>query len=145
MDKVVAIGCDHAGYSLKRVLCAFLQEQGYALIDVGTDGAEQSVDYGDYAHRVAEHVQSGKAGWGVLVCGSGLGMCMAANRHRGVRAACCHDVVAARYARLHNNANVLTLGERLVGVEVAKACLQEFLRGSFEGGRHMRRIEGIET
>ena len=130
---------------MKQTLCAFLQERGYRLIDVGADGSAQSVDYADYAHKVAEHVQKGEAGQGVLVCGSGLGMCMTANRHRGVRAACCHDVVSARYARLHNNANVLTLGERLVGVEVAKACLQEFLTCSFEGGRHKRRIEGIET
>ena len=143
MAQRVAIGCDHAGYGLKRYLCELLAEQGYDVVDVGVQSRD-SVDYADYAHRVAALVAADEVWRGLLVCGSGIGMCMTANRYRGVRAACCHDVTSVRYARLHNNANVLTLGERLVSYNVAGICLDIFLTTEFEGGRHQRRIEGIE-
>ena len=144
MVQRVAIGCDHAGYGLKRYLCELLVEQDYEVVDVGAPSRD-SVDYADYAHQVAALVAADKVWRGVLVCGSGIGMCMTANRYQGVRAACCHDVTSVRYARLHNNANVLTLGERLVSYNVARICLDIFLTTEFEGGRHQRRIEGIDA
>ena len=114
------------------------------MVDVGARSRD-SVDYADYAHQLAVLVAADKVWRGVLVCGSGIGMCMTANRYQGVRAACCHDVTSVRYARLHNNANVLTLGERLVSYNVARICLDIFLTTEFEGGRHQRRIEGIDA
>ena len=135
----VAIASDHAGVALKAILAADLAGAGLAVLDLGTHGSE-SVDYPDFAERVARAIGEGRAARGVLVCGSGIGISIAANRHKAVRAALCHDATSARLARLHNDANVLALGARLIGEETAKECLRVFLATAFEGGRHARRV-----
>jgi len=138
----VAIAADHAGYALKEELKAEIGALGLEVLDLGTDGP-QSVDYADFGNALAQALKDGRAARGVLVCGTGIGISIAANRHRHIRAAVCTDTTAARLARQHNDANVLALGARLVGVEVAKDCLRAFLTTSFEGGRHARRIEKL--
>ena len=137
--ETIAIASDHAGFELKQLLAKDLAEMGYAVLDLGTDGPA-SVDYPDFADAMARAIEGNKAKRGVLICGSGLGITMAANRHRSVRAAPCHDSTSARLARAHNNANVLGLGARLIGVETARDCLRAFLTTDFEGGRHERRV-----
>jgi len=139
MTETVAIAADHAGFELKEVLKAELVSQGRKVLDLGTTGT-QSVDYPDFAERLARALKEGQAQRGVLVCGTGIGISIAANRHRNVRAALCHDSVSARMARAHNDANVLALGARLIGTEVAKDCLRVFLDTPFEGGRHAARV-----
>jgi len=136
---VVALVADHAGYELKNALRAVLEEQGYAPLDLGTNSAD-SVDYPDMAGRLAAALQDGRAERGVMVCGTGIGIAIAANRRPWVRAAVCGDATAARLAREHNDANVLALGARLVGSEVARDCLLTFLATAFAGGRHARRV-----
>lgn len=138
----VAIGSDHAGVGLKGILVADLKAMGHAVLDLGTHGGE-SVDYPDFGYAVAEAVTSGKAQRGVVICGSGIGISIAANRHPAVRAALCTSGLMARLARQHNDANVLALGERLIGVEVARDCLREFLVTAFEGGRHQARVDKL--
>jgi len=137
--KTIAIAADHAGYELKGVLKGELEGNGYTVLDLGTDSAD-SVDYPDFAARLANAIESGQAERGVLVCGTGIGMSIAANRHRAVRAALCHDMSSARLAREHNDANVLAMGARLVGGQVAIDCLRTFLATAFAGGRHRRRV-----
>ncbi|MCB9658875.1 MAG: ribose 5-phosphate isomerase B [Polyangiales bacterium] len=138
----LVFGSDHAGLTLKVALKARAEELGYVVEDVGThDGT--STDYPDWAHRVAGRVAKGE-GLGVLVCGTGIGMSIAANRHPGVRAALCGDVFSARATRAHNDANILCLGERVVGVGLALLILEAFLETPFEGGRHQRRIDKME-
>lgn len=137
----IYIGSDHAGYQLKEYLKEQLDARDYEVIDVGTDGPE-SVDYPDYAFAVARQVAGGK-GVGILVCGTGIGMSIAANKVRGVRAACCSTIFEATMARRHNNANVLCVGSRVVGAEHALAITLEFLNNPFEGGRHERRLNKI--
>lgn len=138
----ILMGADHAGLALKNELKAHLVESGYDVDDLGTHDTA-STDYPDYAHRLAEAVAAGR-GLGVLVCGTGVGMSMAANRHPGVRAALCADTFTARMTRLHNDANVLCLGARAVGGGLAQDVLDAFLGASFEGGRHARRVAKIE-
>lgn len=138
----VAFGADHAGVALKDHLAAVLRAEGFAVQDLGTTGSD-SVDYPDFAHRVAVAVSGGVAQLGVLVCGTGIGMSIAANRHPGIRCALAHDVTTARLSRLHNNANVLALGARVVGEAVALDCLRAFLATGFEGGRHVRRLDKL--
>lgn len=135
----VAIAADHAGVGLKEILSADLESRGYQVLDLGTDGPE-SVDYPDYGHALAEAVAAGQARFGVAICGTGIGIAIAANRHPGIRAAVCHDALTARLSRRHNDANVLALGARVIGVETAKDCLGAFLETDFEGGRHERRV-----
>ncbi|HEX9810388.1 MAG TPA: ribose 5-phosphate isomerase B [Alphaproteobacteria bacterium] len=135
----IAIGCDHAGLDLKRALAEDLRARGLDVLDLGTEGPE-SVDYPDFAQAVARAVRDRKADRGVLICGTGIGMSMAANRFPEVRAAVVHDRTSARLARQHNDANVLCLGGRLLGIEVARDCLAAFLDTPFEGGRHERRV-----
>jgi ribose 5-phosphate isomerase B len=137
--KPVAIASDHAGYPLKAELVDALHALGHEVLDLGTDGRD-SVDYPDFGQAVADAVSAGRAERGVIVCGTGLGIAMAANRVAGVRAAPCWNTTAARLARQHNDANVLALGARLVGSEVAADCLTVFLETAFEGGRHERRV-----
>jgi len=137
--ETVAIGADHAGVALKKVLKEDLVRMGYAVIDMGTEGAE-AVDYPDYAFAVSRAVAGGQAARGVLVCGTGIGMSIAANRERHVRAAAVCSEEAARLARAHNDANVLCLGARLITEAEARACLETFMRTDFEGGRHERRV-----
>ena len=136
----IAIAADHAGVALKSVLTKELEGLGYRVIDLGTNSPD-SVDYPDYANAVAEAIERARAKWGVLVCGSGIGMGMAANRHTAIRAAVVHDSVSAKLSRQHNDANVLALGARLVGDEVAKDAARAFFTTPFEGGgRHERRV-----
>lgn len=143
MREVIPIGADHAGYPLKQRLVAELESLGYEPLDVGTGGPE-SVDYPDFAHKVAGQVQRGEAERGVLLCGSGLGMSYAANRHPGVRAAVAWTPEVARLAREHNDANVLILPARFVSEEDGVAILKAWLSSGFEGGRHVRRIAKID-
>ena len=137
--ETVAIASDHAGFALKQVLKAELERAGLGVLDLGADGP-QSVDYPDFADKLAAALKAGKAKRGVLVCGTGVGIGMAANRHRHVRAGVCHDATSARLTRQHNDANVLALGARLIGEETAKECLRVFLDTAYEGGRHVRRV-----
>jgi ribose 5-phosphate isomerase B len=140
----IAVGSDHAGWPLKEPLVAFLIERGWDVEDFGTFGTE-SVDYPDYAAKVAEAVAHGTVDRGLLLCGSGQGMCMTANKVPGVRAALAHDVVSARLAREHNDANVLTMGARFVASPLAEEILSTFVSTGFAGGRHQRRVEKIDT
>lgn len=138
--ETIALASDHAGFALKRVLKEKLERDGYAVLDLGTNGAD-SVDYPDFADRLADALKKGQAARGVLVCGTGIGISIAANRHRHIRAALCTDTTAARLARGHNDANVLVLGARLIGEETALDTLGAFLATGFDGGeRHARRV-----
>lgn len=138
----VAIASDHAGFAMKGELADALRAQGRAVVDLGPDNADR-VDYPDYADRLAAALADGSATHGVLVCGSGIGIAIAANRHPHIRAATCTDATMARLARAHNDANVLALGARLVGPEVAIDCLRAFLDTPFEGGRHAARVQKL--
>jgi len=135
----IAIGSDHGGFGLKETVLSALRDGGHEVIDCGCNSIE-SVDYPDFAEQVCEQVLSGQAALGILVCGTGIGMSMAANRHRGIRAALCHDEYTARLSREHNDANILCLGDRVLGSGVAKAIVDVWLSTGFEGGRHVRRI-----
>lgn len=138
--KTVALASDHAGTQMKAELRDALAKRGLEVLDLGTDGPE-SVDYPDFADAVAAAIRDGRAQRGVLICGTGIGISIAANRHRHIRAALCSDPTCARLAREHNDANVLALGARVVGIEIAKDCLTAFLDTPFEGGeRHSRRV-----
>jgi ribose 5-phosphate isomerase B len=143
-QKTIAFAADHAGVSLKAALLAYAQELGHATLDLGTQG-EASVDYPDFANALAQALGQGQAQQGVLICGSGIGISMAANRHAHVRAALCTHGLMARLARAHNDANVLALGARLTGVDVARECLYSFLTTNFEGGRHARRVDKLSS
>lgn len=136
----VAIASDHAGFRLKQELLGTLKELNVDFDDLGTFD-EQSVDYPDYGKRVAEGVAKGQYDRGVLVCGTGLGMAITANKVRGVRAITAHDVFSAKMSRMHNDANVLTMGERVVGPGLAAEVLTAWLATEFEGGRHQRRVD----
>lgn len=138
-SQIIAMAADHGGYELKSILKDELTRSGYQVLDLGTNGPE-SVDYPDFADAIAEAIRAGKATFGVLVCGTGIGISIAANRHPEVRAALVHDAFTARLSRQHNDANVVCFGGRTVGSEVAKDCLKIFLETPFEGGRHARRI-----
>ena len=142
MISTIALGADHAGFQLKEALKGWLIEHGYQVVDHGTHSAE-SVDYPDYAAQVAEAVADHKVERGVLVCGTGIGMTIAANKVPGVRAALCSDIYTARMSREHNDANVLTLGGRLMGPEMALDILKMWLETDFAGDRHRRRIGKI--
>lgn len=137
--ETIALASDHGGVELKTLLSKQLEAAGFAVLDLGTDGA-QSVDYPDFAFAMADALKQGKAARGVLICGSGIGISIAANRFAHVRAALVHDAYGARMCRLHNDANVLVLGGRTIGPDVAKDCLDIFLATQFEGGRHARRV-----
>ena len=140
MDKLtVAVASDHAGYALKEFLKNKLAEAGYPTVDAGTD-SEASCDYPVFAEAGCRKVLDGEAALCILCCGTGAGMSIAANKLRGIRAACCSDVYTARYIRLHNDANVLCLGARVVGEGLAWDLVQAFLTADFEGGKHARRV-----
>jgi ribose 5-phosphate isomerase B len=138
----IAVGADHAGFPLKEPVVNWLVERGYDVQDVGTFD-QTSVDYPDYALKVAQSVAGGEAEYGLLFCGTGLGMAITANKVRGIRAVTCHEVSSARLARLHNDANVLTMGGRLVAPSLALEVIETFLGTAFEGGRHLQRLEKI--
>jgi ribose 5-phosphate isomerase B len=138
----IAVGADHAGYHVKEAVKNYLETSGYPVDDVGT-WSEESVDYPDYAKKVADRVVAGQDNFGVLACGTGIGMSIAANKIEGIRAALAHDAMTARLARQHNNANVLTLGGRVVTDEQAIEIVKDFLATEFRVGRHQRRIDKI--
>lgn len=142
--KKIYIGADSAGYALKKDLITALCEEGYEVVDCGTD-SEASCHYPDYAVAVCREVQKAPDEvFGILVCGTGIGMSMAANKHRGIRAAVCGDTFSARFTRLHNNANVLCMGARVIGYGLAKDITDLFLNTEFEaGGRHEQRVDMI--
>jgi ribose 5-phosphate isomerase B len=139
MSDIVAIAADHGGFDLKEGLVPVLEAAGVTVLDLGTTSRE-SVDYPEFADALAAALAAGRAQRGVLICGTGIGISIAANRHPGIRAALCHDGLTARLARQHNDANVLVLGGRVLGIETAKDCLTMFLDTPFEGGRHARRV-----
>ena len=138
---MIAIGCDHAAVNLKKAIMAYLDEKQIPYVDLGTDGT--SCDYPVIAKAVCETVLSGKAERGILLCGTGIGMSIAANKFKGIRAAVCNDCFSARYTRLHNNANVLCMGERVIGQGLALELVDIFLETDYEGGRHQRRLDII--
>jgi ribose 5-phosphate isomerase B len=140
----VAIASDHAGFQLKEMLRQLLLDDGHDVADLGPETADR-VDYPDFAHSLARKVSAGGVDRGVLVCGSGIGMAISANRHAGVRAANCSSMLQAELCRRHNNANVVCLGERLVGPGLADRIVRTFLTTDFEGGRHEGRVAKIEV
>lgn len=139
----IAIAGDHGGVALKSALEKYLDDRQIEYVDCGTY-TEESCDYPDFAEKACRLVQEGKVTYAVLICGTGIGMSIAANKMRGIRAALCGDEFSAHYTRAHNDANVLTLGARVIGVGLAERILDTFLDGTFEGGRHARRIEKIK-
>lgn len=140
--KALAIGCDHAGFQLKEKLKTHLRVKGYKIEDKGSF-SEERVDYPDFAHEVAREIESKKVEYGILICGSANGISMAANKHKGIRAAVCWNREVAKLARQHNDANILSLPARFISDEEAIACADVFLSTEFEGGRHTDRVEKI--
>lgn len=141
--KEIALASDHAGFELKELLEQELLGKAYVVVDLGTDSATASVDYPDYGFAMARWIAEEPDRRGILICGSGIGISIAANRHPKVRAALCHDHLSATLARQHNDANVLCLGARLITPDVAKECLNTFLTTAFEGGRHSERVQKL--
>ncbi len=142
IKNTLAIASDHGGFELKQILAQYLREQGAEVTDLGTHSLE-SVDYPDYAAEMGKWIESNADKKGIIICGSGIGVSIAANRNPRVRAALCHDGLSANLARRHNDANVLCLGARLIGIETAKDCVNQFLSSEFEGGRHKTRVEKL--
>ena len=140
MLETVAIACDHGGFALKEALKVALPDLKW--LDLGTNSVE-SVDYPDFGNKLAAAIKDGKAARGILICGSGVGISIAANRHAHIRCALVHDVTGARLCRQHNDANVLALGGRMIGEAVAKECVEAFLSTAFDGGRHQKRIDKL--
>ena len=138
----IAIGCDHAGVELKQQIIALLKDLHIECIDYGTDSTE-SVDYPDFGEKVSEAVSSGKIQKGILICGTGIGMSIVANKFPGVRASLCNELFTAKMSRLHNDANILVLGGRIVGKDLAKEIVKTWVSTPFEGQRHCRRLEKI--
>ena len=138
----IAVGSDHAGFLMKERLRTYLQERGYVVEDCGTH-SQRAADYPDFAHKVAARVARREVEWGVLVCGTGIGMAMAANKIPGVRAATCNDTLLARFAREHNNANVLALGSRMLDESAARKILDTWATARFTGGRHKQRVDKL--
>ena len=138
----IALASDHAGFALKDELAAWLRDSGHIIIDLGTNSAE-SVDYPEFGARLGRAVSSGEAERGIAVCGSGIGISIAVNRNPECRCARVDDPLSARLAREHNDANVLALGGRLIGADMARACVSEFLGTDFSGGRHQRRVDQL--
>lgn len=141
---MIAVASDHAGFEYKEHLKRLLDELKQPFQDFGT-ASKESTDYPDWAHKASEAVSSGQCDLGILICGTGIGMSIVANKHKGVRAAVCESVTAARLARQHNNANILTVGERVTGWESVVDIVKVFLSTSFEGGRHERRVQKIHS
>jgi ribose 5-phosphate isomerase B len=137
---IIAIASDHGGLELKQLLTKELEAKGFEVLNLGTNSPE-SVDYPDYANKMADAIKNGQTERGILICGTGIGISIAANRHPELRAALVHDAFSARMAREHNDANVLVFGGRTTGIEIAKDCLNIFLGTPFEGGRHQKRIQ----
>ena len=138
----VLLASDHAGLKLKNKINNFLIKKGNKVLDLGTKNTN-SVDYPDYAHRLSRKMKNGKNNIGILICGSGIGMDITANKHKNIRAALCYNVKAAKLSRQHNNANVIALGARLIKKKIAIKCVNKFIQTNFEGGRHLRRVKKI--
>lgn len=138
----IGIAADHGGYEMKEELILHLQKGGLEVIDYGTHGLE-SVDYPDYAKRVSQGVLSGEVQWGIAICGTGVGISIACNKINGIRAAHCTDSYTGRVVRKHNNANILCLGGRITGIEIAKDIVDAFLSSDFDGGRHAMRVDKV--
>ena len=138
----VAVACDHGGLQLKRALVRYLTSKGHEVIDFGTD-TEESCDYPDYALPAAEAVAAGRCERGILVCGTGIGVSLVANKVPGIRCAHCHDTYSAKYTRLHNDANMLAFGQRVIGEGLMEEIVDVFLSTDFEGGRHQRRLDKL--
>jgi len=142
MNQKIAIACDHAGFDLKSIIIGELKSQ-YTIDDLGCHDSKTSVDYPDFANKIAHKIMTKEVDFGILVCGSGIGISIAANRFREVRAALCHNQKTAKLARNHNNANVLCLGARIINKKNATKIVQVFLNSNFEGGRHIKRVEKL--
>ena len=142
MAERIAIVSDHAAFEMKAALAGYLRDAGYSVTDLGPDGVD-SVDYPDFGFKLAEEIAAGRADRGVALCGSGIGISIAANRHPACRCALVSEPLSARLAREHNDANVIAMGGRLLGLEMAKACLEAFLAEPFGGGRHQRRVDKL--
>ncbi len=140
--KKIFISSDHAGYKLKELIKDYFNKKKISYNDLGPEN-DKKVDYPDYAHKVAKRVKKNKNHVGILVCGSGTGMNMAANKHKNIRAAQCFNLKSTKLSRLHNNANIITLGSRLLSKNIALKCVSIFLSTEFEGGRHIKRIKKI--
>ena len=138
----IAIGNDHVALELKNHIVKYLEEKGYEIVNFGTDSSERC-DYPVYGKKVAEAVASGKCERGILICGTGIGISLAANKVKGIRAAVCSEAYSARLTRLHNNANIIAFGAKVVGTATAEMIVDEFLNNEYEGGRHQRRIDMI--
>ena len=138
----IAVACDHGGLQLKRALVRYLTSKGHEVIDFGTD-TEESCDYPDYALPAAEAVAAGRCERGILVCGTGIGVSLVANKVPGIRCAHCHDTYSAKYTRLHNDANMLAFGQRVIGEGLMEEIVDVFLSTDFEGGRHQRRLDKL--
>jgi len=143
MIKKIAIGADHAGVEYKQPLIQYLESKGYEIINVGTDTTD-AVDYPIYAKKVCEEVTSGRVDTGILICGTGIGMSMMANKQKGIRAAVCGDTKSAEFTRLHNNANVLCMGARIISFDLCKQITDIYLATDFMGGKHKVRIDMFE-
>ena len=141
-SKTVLLASDHAGYKLKEEIKRFLIKKRKKILDLGTKNTN-SVDYPDYAHLLSKKMNKNKNQFGILICGSGTGMSMVANKHKNVRAALCYNIKSTKLSRSHNNANVMTLGSRLIKKRVALQCVNTFLKTDFDGGRHTRRVKKI--
>lgn len=139
---MIAIACDHGGYNLKLAVINYLKENNIEYNDFGTD-SEQSCDYADFAKKVAYSVKNGECEKGILICGTGIGMSLAANKVKGIRAALCGDCFSAKFTRLHNDSNILCMGQRVIGEGLALQIVDLFLNTEFEGGRHLTRIQKI--
>jgi ribose 5-phosphate isomerase B len=140
----IAIASDHAALELKAALADWLRGLGHDVLDLGPDGI-QSVDYPDYGYKLAEAIAAGEASRGIAICGSGIGISIAVNRHKAARCALVSEPLSARLAREHNDANVIAMGARLIGIEMAKACVETFLATPFGGDRHQRRVEKLSN
>lgn len=138
----IGIGNDHSALEMKKEIIAFLEEKGHEVVDYGTDSAE-SCDYPVYGEKVGQAVASKEVDLGILICGTGVGISLAANKVKGIRAVVCSEPYSARLSRQHNNTNILALGARVVGIELAKMIIEEWLNAEFEGGRHQRRVDMI--
>ena len=138
----VFLASDHAGFRLKEEIKNFLLKKGKKVLDLGTNNTN-SVDYPDFAHRLSKKIKKRNNHFGILVCGSGIGMEITANRHKNIRAALCYNIKSTKLSRTHNNANVMTLGARLIKRNLALKCVDTFIKTNFEGGRHLRRIKKI--
>ena len=142
MSKKIAIACDHGGYELKKTVLEYLAANGYEAVDFGCHG-NMSVDYPDYAVPASKAVSGGECELGILICGTGIGMSLCANKVHGIRAACCSDTFSARMTRMHNDANILCIGARVVGAGLALDIIKLFLETEFEGDRHIARINKV--